>query len=95
MVKRKKKKSLNKEQASRAHFRRRAWQRFELTLSRDDIEDAVAKIKRGESVFVSKQSNTRTLHKVTVGDKEVIIVYDKNRKVPVTALRQEYLSNGH
>lgn len=86
----KRRKNLTKKQASRVHFKKRARQRYGIKLDSDDVQAIGDMIRRGESQFISKQSNTRTVHKVEFNGSEMIVVYDRLRKTPITALKEEH-----
>jgi len=77
---------MNKTQASRVHFKRRAEERYGLTLNRFDLREIVKDIQQGKCTFVEKLSNARSKFNVVIKGVEVTVVYDKVRKVAITAL---------
>lgn len=79
------------------HFCRRLEERFGITTRNKAARRAVAKevgniIRKkrlsepGSSVRIS---NTRTVHKITFREAEMLVVYCKNKKVPITVLPKE------
>jgi hypothetical protein len=52
----------------------------------EDFDEIVRQIQEGESTPVFSESNNKTLHLVKLRDEEMIVVYDKRRKVPVTVI---------
>lgn len=70
----------------RVHAERRAIERFGVLL---DIPQAVKDIQSGKATFVERQSLRCTVWKITQQDKEMVVVYDKNRKMIVTVLPED------
>ncbi len=77
---------MTKTQACRKHFKARALERYGLELNRHDLRDIAKMIQRNSGQFIEKQSNRITVWEVTYKDTLLRVVYDKNRKVVVTAL---------
>ena len=63
--------------------------RFGEDVSNKDIDDITIMIKKGFTIFVEQQSRRVVVHQVTFRGKEINVVYDKERKVPITALFDE------
>lgn len=74
----------SKAEAIRRHARQRFALRFDLTEA--DVAECARMIRDGQSTLVEKQSNTRTVHRVTYQDQTIDCVYDKLRGQVVTAL---------
>ena len=84
------------------HFCRRLEERFGITTRNKAARKAVAKevgniIRKkrlsdpGSSVRIS---NTRTLHKINFRGADMLVIYCKNKKIPVTVLpREEQIEN--
>ena len=83
---------MNKKEQERKHFKKRILQRYDLTLTDNDCEFLIGKIKNNdkkEVKFLAKQSNRITVHLVVYKNTEIVLVYDKLRKQVVTALPPE------
>lgn len=68
------------------HFLSRVSQRFGIILNQADVIEIIRRIQNKETEYVGCNSNTKTHHKITYKDKEMIVVYDKERELLVTAL---------
>jgi len=84
--KKRKRKSLSKRKAEIHHFIRRAKQRYGMELNKQDVKRIVNKIQSGASKVLKKQSLRVAIHQVTYQGTSMIVAYDKNRSVPITAL---------
>lgn len=71
------------------HAKKRAEQRYGVTLNRHGLRDLVEDIRSGRAQFVERQSNRITLWFVQLGDKTARAVYDKQRGTIVTFLPLE------
>ncbi len=92
MKKRKKRsKRINKDTSLKFHFRKRMLSRFNIELTDNDINDIVYMIQSGKSIVIEKQSRTKTLHQIKYKGQTINIVYDKERKLPVTALYDDQI----
>ena len=89
----KRKKRGNKSHTIKHHFKKRMLSRFGLEITDDDIDDIVTMIQSGKSDIIEKQSRTKTLHQIKYKDMTINIVYDRERKLPVTALFEDNLYN--
>lgn len=77
-------------QRKRLHFQSRMKTRFGINLSSKECKDIVDFIQAGKSDCVKIQSNRVSIHAMNINDKLVHVVYDKKRKVVVTALLPEW-----
>lgn len=73
MIKRKRKAGKN----MAAHAKMRAASRFGLTSGQ--VNEIVRLIKAGESRFIHRQTNTRSVHEVMIDGREIKVVYDNSR----------------
>lgn len=80
------KKSKGKRKAQIKHALRRFDERFDLQLNDNQYKQIVNMIQKGRAEFIRKQSNRITHWDVTFQDQVIRVVYDKARKVVVTAL---------
>lgn len=84
---RKKKKTFNKTQASKYHFKNSFQERFGMEINRHDIRELVLDIGKYNNVISSEPlSNRVTAHTMVFKGVTCVILYDKIRHVPVTAL---------
>lgn len=74
------------------HAKRRATERFGLTLNRHELRDIAKFIQSGKAEFFDRQSNNVTRWIVKIQGIEVAVVYDKLRKSVRTIMPVEYLS---
>lgn len=72
-----------------AHAKRRAAERYDLSLNKDARREIVHMIQTNQAEFVAKQSNNRSLWKVSFQDKSLNVVYDKHRSTLCTVLPPE------
>ena len=72
-----------------AHAKRRAAERYDLALNKDARREIVQMIQTNKAEFVSKQSNNRSLWRVSYQDKSLNVVYDKQRSTLCTVLPPE------
>lgn len=75
-----------KKQNCKRHFKKRMKQRYGFTINQKNIKQIVGKIRNGESELVERQSNRVSLHRMKFRGKEITVVYDNNRGVPITVL---------
>ncbi len=81
----KKKRRLNKTQASKIHFRKRLKQRCDLTMNNYEMNELIDLIHSGKNNYgVEKKSNRLTIHIVEYKSKQLRVLYDKVRRVLVT-----------
>lgn len=79
-----------KTSAMRLHLRRRAAERFNITLTKKDRQDIVHQIQHSKAQFLRRESNRLSHFVVTLGTVQAICVYDRVRKEPVTLLPLEW-----
>lgn len=82
-----------KSQAQRIHAKRRALHRFGLELNTGDLKAIVEKIQNNKAKFVSRDSLRISKFQVEVDGKQVVCVYDKQRKEIVTFLTLGMVQN--
>lgn len=70
----------------KAHLRKRASERYGLTLNKDDVRDINKQIQTKGAEFVGRQSLTRSFWKVEHAGQTLNVVYDNLRHTAVTAL---------
>ena len=68
------------------HSERRAWQRYGIVLTRHLHNRMCNEILSGRSIFLVKQSVSRSIHIVEVDDARYKVVYDNTRKALKTFL---------
>lgn len=83
----------HKKVAQRFHAKKRATQRYGLTLTTEKQQAIVRLIQLGRGRFIRNQSNRVSVWAVEYGGMILPVVYDKNRKVLVTVLPQEALND--
>jgi len=71
------------------HTAQRLHQRYGIKLSQEVQNSIVHQIRSGKSRFIRAESNERTVHEVVLDDKNIIVVYDKRRQLPITVLPQQ------
>lgn len=76
----------SKKQAQKRHGQRRLKARFNLEV---DPEILVQMIQNNEGEFIERQSTRITVWHLLVDGRKIRVVYDKERKVIVTALYPE------
>lgn len=75
-----------KKLAQRAHAKRRAKQRYGLTLNRHELRQVVLQIQEGRAKQIEKQGNGKFVFEVTYEGMVIPVVYDKTTKNVVTFL---------
>jgi hypothetical protein len=85
--KRSSKAKVRKEKAvnGRAHFKRRVMERFGFEPNRHEIEAAINTIQANRAIPFGRSSANRSRHILAIRGTEMVIVYDRKRKVLVTA----------
>ena len=76
----------DKAKAQRRHAKTRALQRYDLDLSREDLEELVRQIQLGKAEFILRQSCRVSFFAVELRGQKFPVVYDKQRKTIVTVL---------
>lgn len=72
-----------------AHAKKRAEERYGLSLNHDQRREIVGMIQSNQAEFVGKQSNNRTLWRVQYQEQSLNVVYDKARNAMCTVLPKE------
>lgn len=66
------------------HFRKRVHERLPYAISRDVAQQIVEQVTTGKSKHLESYSINRTIHAVIVNDTLMVVLYDRNRHMPVT-----------
>lgn len=74
----------------RYHAKKRAKERFDLSLNRHDLNRIILMIQSGDATFFDRQSNNRTRWIINLDGNEALAVYDKQRKQIITFLELKY-----
>lgn len=86
-------KTKHKKNASINHFSKKLKARFNIDLDKNKLEYLIARIKKHDYPILRKQSNRVSIYKAVIDGKEIPVVYDKKRKVPITALKWYMFNN--
>jgi len=76
----------SKASAQRMHAKRRAYERYGVSLNRTVYHQLVQKIIHQDAQFLKRQSLRVTLHRVEHDGIEYTVAYDKLRKTIITCL---------
>ena len=71
------------------HGLRRAWERYDLDLNKQQLFDLAAPIRRGKLKYIKRESNTRKLYKIPYEGQELYAIYSNKRRTIVTLLTPE------
>jgi len=77
---------MRKQKAQRIHARRRAAERYGITLDSELRNALIAEIQRGVTTIMFRQSLRVSIHRVDLDGRVYRVVYDKRRKELVTFL---------
>ena len=78
---------MTKTEACRVHIKKRFKERFGIDINRHDIRDLVSDIQNGDNVLSSRRLTRRvTVFNMIFKRCRCTVLYDKDRKVPVTVL---------
>lgn len=69
----------SKKEAQTKHARQRAMERYEIDFTQNKRETMLKQIERGEGRFLRKQSHRVSIFLMVCDNKEVVVVYDKER----------------
>lgn len=69
----------DKKQAQTRHAKQRAMERYEIDFTQHKREVMLKQIERGEGKFIRKQSHRVSIFAMICDNKEVVVVYDKER----------------
>ncbi len=72
--------------AERIHAKRRAEERYGVTLNKHDYKEISKSIMRGEQAVLKRQSLARTIYLIDYQGQQLKAVYDKKRHQVVTFL---------
>lgn len=81
----------NKRKAQIYHTIKRARQRFGIKLTSKNVKDMGKRIRLGKSEPIRSANNNRTFHKLDFKGKEMAVLYDKKRKVPITVMPYKWI----
>lgn len=76
----------NKTKALRIHAKRQAQRRYNVVLNTEDLAHLVNLIRDGQALFVARKSLRVSCWKVSFEGREMVVLYDKQRKAIVTFL---------
>lgn len=82
-------KNNSKRTAQRKHAVQRAKDRHNIDLTPEDFTKIKDMIESGLSELLEKQSHRVSIRKITLNNKEYVIVYDHNRKTVVSFLPKD------
>ena len=77
---------VSKASCQRRHAKRRAQERYGLTLNRAELERLVRRIQHGEATVLERQSHRISVFGLIVQGVSVRVVYDAKRKTIVSFL---------
>ncbi len=77
---------MTKSQSLRIHFKRRAKERYGLTLNKRELRNIVQMVQNGKSKFLEHCNNRVKKHEIVFQETKLIVLYDKIRKVVITCL---------
>jgi len=92
---RRRKRSGSKAIAQKYHAKRRFCQRLDHSLSEKEYQNLISQIQSGKAEFLERQSNRISLFHITIEDKAIIAVYDKNTSKITTFLTAEMFRERH
>ena len=81
--------ALDKKEAEQRHALQRIHKRYGFKLSRKQLRSLIHQIQGGSARFIERESNNRSKFVVQHEGEELLVVYDKKRKMIVTALPTE------
>lgn len=79
-----------KKRGQRIHVKKRASERFGISLNRDNIKDLVHMIQKQLGTFVMKISGSKTSWVLSYKQNKFYVAYDKNTKNIATVMPLEY-----
>lgn len=75
----------------RKHTKNRLYERYNVYFTNQDLKNMVTLIRTGKSKMIKAFSNTRTLHRITYNNIEMVVVYNKYYKEIATAFEKDIL----
>jgi len=71
-------------------MKRKVAQRVGIRLTTGEIEQIGRMIRGGQTTFIKKLKNSKTVHKLSFKDKEFYVIYSKVSKIPISACVDEF-----
>lgn len=68
------------------HLRRRIKQRYGITINRKKYNGLCRQIKESRSIFLGRQTTSRTVHQINLDGRKLIVVYNTHHNNIVTVL---------
>lgn len=90
---RRRKRKADKGKAELQHAKNRLFQRYGIVLTKDRKRKLWEDIRKGRYTFLYKQSNRVFVYEVRISGRSIPMVYDKQRKMPVTFLEWRHLND--
>lgn len=86
--------NIPKKDSQKRHFKKRVKERFDCELNRFDIRNIIQQIREEPYTFRGSISIRLSCHLVRLPDNQLAyVLYDRIRKVPVTALTEAMWNN--
>ena len=82
---------MNKAKSQFIHARRRAKERYDIFLSKEEYDELVTLIQDQKAETLYKQSNRISVKKITYKEQTLFVVYDNMRNTIVTFLYEDYI----
>lgn len=85
--------SKDKAKAQKAHFRKRVRERLGIFISKEEYNNIVHYVNNGDHQenIIYKQSNRVIGFRYLIQGKEIVIIWDRFRKTPITAMKELWL----
>lgn len=71
----------SKEKTVYYHLQKRFLERYNIGVTKNDIDKMIKQIQSGKSTCLARQSRTRSIHIINLFDKEFAVVYNKDKKI--------------
>lgn len=75
------------------HFCERMLVRYNIIPTKNDVDLLISQIKKGNCLKLYTLSNRVKIYEVVIQDKIIPILYDSDRKFPITAYKWKYLND--
>ena len=72
------------------HAKKRAEQRYNILLNREDRRNIASKIRDNDSIFIGRTTNTKSIHLVKYKDEEFVALYSSATNCLVTFLPKDH-----
>lgn len=79
----------SKKLAQRIHAKKRLEERYGLTVNRKELREIISLIQGGNACFLERKSTRVTKWQLQYKGRDIIALYDKNRKNLITVLPQK------